>query len=71
MQKMIMIPEERWDKILETYDALVLELEEMKKPLKKLQLLKRASNPDALQKPDTEKIIPYSAKNERIGRNVF
>ncbi len=34
MQKMIMIPEERWDKILETYDALVLELEEMKKALK-------------------------------------
>jgi len=34
MQKMIMIPEERWNRMLETYDALVLELEEMKKALK-------------------------------------
>ncbi len=33
-KKMIMIPEERWDKMLETYDALVLELEEVKKALK-------------------------------------
>ncbi len=33
-KRMIMIPEERWNKMLETYDALVLELEETRKALK-------------------------------------
>lgn len=33
MQKMILIPEERYYKMLETYDKVVNELEEMKKTL--------------------------------------
>lgn len=50
MQKMILIPEERYYKMLETYDKVVNELEEMKKPLKKRQLLQRQSNPDTRKK---------------------
>lgn len=48
MQKMIMVPEERWNRMMETYDALVLELEEMKEDLKEAATSKRASNPEAM-----------------------
>lgn len=46
MQKMILIPEERYYKMLESYDRIITELEQMKKPLKKRQLLQRQSNPE-------------------------
>ncbi len=45
MRKLIMVPEERWDRMMETYDALVLELEETKKALREAATSKRASNP--------------------------
>lgn len=44
MQKMVMISQERWDKMMETYDALVLELEETKKALKNALKEATASN---------------------------
>lgn len=42
MQKMIMIPEERYYKMLETYDNAMKELEKIKDALKEVGASKRA-----------------------------
>ncbi len=44
MWKMIMVPEERWDRMMQIYDALVQEMEETKKALREAATSKRASN---------------------------
>lgn len=44
MQKMIFISEKQYYLVLKTYDKIIKE--EMKKPLKKRQLLKGQSNPE-------------------------
>lgn len=43
MQKMIMIPEERYYKMLETYDKAMKELEKIKNALKEAGTSKRAN----------------------------
>lgn len=46
MKQCICIPVEQYELMLETYDKVVKELEDAKKPLKKRQLLQRQSNPN-------------------------
>ncbi len=41
MQEMVLVSKERWGLMLETYDALVLELEETKKALKEAATSKK------------------------------
>lgn len=45
MQKMICIPEWRYELMLKMFDEAMKELEELKKALQKLALLQRQSNP--------------------------
>ncbi len=42
---MIMVPEERWNRMLETYDALILELEETKKAIKEAAASHKSQQP--------------------------
>lgn len=49
MEKMICIPVWRYELMLKTFDEALKELEELKKPLRKLALLQRQSNPETLE----------------------
>lgn len=65
MKKCICIPVEQYELMLETYDKVVDELEKMKKkPLKKLQLLQRQSNPDTHKSRICLDYMVYPAKNQ-------
>lgn len=49
-KKMIMIPEDQYLKMLESYDEAVKELEEIKKLLKSWQTIQEHSNPTTTDK---------------------